>query len=161
MSELNLRAMVREVCDTSDYPDPAMIAKEVNRRLKKTERDAALELVLPVFVQNVIGQMRMGHSHAPPKSSRKVSSIREAWRRVLRDRINVGPEPGDWKFLGDCGADDLTYAAAIREEHARRNAARAEQYRRVAELLDEHGVPFVKDLPDHVLGPVLEDGEDG
>lgn len=158
MTDFDLRKLVREVCDTSEIADPAQLAKEVNGRLKRQERDAALEACLPLFVQTVLGQMRMS-THRPeptaPQESRKVRGIREAWRRMLRDRISVGPNEGDWKFLSDCTGTDLDYAASIREEHARRNMARAEQYRQLAELLEEHGVTTVGELPDDTLGSAL------
>lgn len=160
MTDFDLRKLVRDVCENSTVADPAALAKEVNQQIKRTERDAALEAALPLFVQNILGQLRM-RSHRPvpviPQPSRKVQGIRETWRRMLRDRINVGPDVSDWKFLADCTAEDLDYAASIREEHARRNAARAEQYRQLAELLEEHGVDTVGELPDGTLGSALGD----
>jgi hypothetical protein len=162
MTDFDLRALVREVCDHSTVADPLMLAKEVNRRIKQADRDAALESALPLVVQNELGRLRMRH-HAPipgtPQPSRKVAGIREMWRRTLRDRINVGPDVSDWKFLADCTAEDLDYAAALREEHARRNAARAAQYRRLAELLNGHGVSTVGELPESALKDGLGDDE--
>lgn len=160
MTDFDLRKLVRDVCENSTVADPAALAKEVDRRIKRQERDSALEACLPLYVQRELGQMRMAtHRPAPatPQSSRKVQGIRETWRRMLRDRINVGPDVADWKFLADCTAEDLAYAASIREEHARRNAARAEQYRQIAELLEEHGVDTVGELPDTTLGSALGD----
>lgn len=161
MTDFDLRKLVREVCENSEVADPAQLAKEVNQRIKRQERDAALEAALPLFVRVELGQMRMStHRVRPgPQSSRKVAGIRETWRRMLRDRINVGPDVSDWKFLADCTATDLDYAASIREENARRNAARAEQYRQLAELLEEHGVATVGELPDETLGTALDGAE--
>jgi hypothetical protein len=166
--EFDLRALVREVCDSHPSPDPTMLAKEVNQRIGEDDRDVALEQALMTVVMHTVSRSR--HSASPggqwaPETqmrfaaggfpSHKVASIREAWRRVLHDRISVGPEPDAWKFLGDCTVADLSYAAALREEHARRTAARAAQYRRLAALLTEHGVTTVGQLPESVLGEHL------
>jgi hypothetical protein len=158
----DLRALVREVCSTSTIADPATIAKEVARRIGRNQQATALDQALPVVVQHVISRGRSAvipQQRAAPTSnrSRKVASIRETWRRMLRDRIAVGPAVSDWKFLGDCNADDLAYAAAIREDHARRNAARAEQLRQLADLLAEHRVDTVAQLPEPVLSASLEE----
>lgn len=157
----DLRALIREVCNTSTMTDPASIAKEVGRRIGRNQQADALDQALPLVVQHVISRYRaisvpQQRTAPAPNRSRKVASIRETWRRMLRDRIAVGPAVGDWKFLGDCTADDLAYAAAIREDHARRNAARAEQLRQLVDLLVEHGVETVGQLPDQVLAARLE-----
>lgn len=158
----DLRALVREVCDTSTMTDPATLAKEVGRRIGRNEQRAALDQALPLVVQHVISRrqpiaMPEQRSAATPNRSRKVASIRETWRRMLRDRIAVGPDTSDWKFLGDCTAEDLAYAAAIREDHARRNAARAQQLRDLADLLAEHGASTVSELPEPVLSASLQE----
>jgi hypothetical protein len=141
--------------------DPAALAKEVGRRIGRNQQAAALQQALPVVVQHVVSRSRGAYvpeqRTTPPSRSRKVASIRETWRRMLRDRIAVGPDVADWKFLGDCTADDLAYAAAIREDHARRNAARAQQLRDLAERLAEHGVSTVADLPEPVLSASLQE----
>lgn len=160
--KFDLRSLVREVCDNSTMADPSTLAKEVGRRIGRNHQREALEQMLPMFVQHVVSRSRGGfvpeQRSAEPSNisrSRKVAAIRETWRRMLRDRIAVGPSVSDWKFLADCDADDLAYAASIREDHARRNAARAEQLRELADLLAEHGVETVSELPEPVLSASL------
>jgi hypothetical protein len=164
VSDFNLRALVRDVCATSTIPDPTMLAKEVNRRIRKADRDTALGQCLQIFVQHYVSLNRnspsqsTGDPHmstAGGSTSRKVTGIRDAWRRMLNDRIAVGSDPGAWKFLRDCTVTDLDYAASIREEHARRNADSAKRLRDLAELLTEHGATTVGALPESVLGPAL------
>lgn len=165
MTETNtfdLRALIRDVCDSSTMADPVTLAKEVARRIGRNHQREALEQALPVVVQHVVSRRQpiaVPEQRAPSAASRsrKVASIRETWRRMLRDRIAVGPAVSDWKFLGDCTAADLAYAAAIREEHARRNAARAHQLRDLADLLTEHGVSTVSELPEPVLSASLQE----
>lgn len=156
----NLRALVREVCDESHQADPAMLAKEVDRRIRKADRDAALEQALAAFMWQFVSRDRSSVATSRPGAvsgrSSKVAGIR-GLARAQRDRVSVGPDPSDWKFLADCTADDLDYAAALREEYAQRVMARADQYRRLAELLAEHGVATVGELPQPVLGDELGD----
>lgn len=170
MTSFDLRALIRDVCATSTITDPATLAKEVGRRIGRNEQREALEQALPTIVQHVISRAR-GSLSSPggqlttddqgayaagaPSRSRKVAGIRETWRRMLRERLNVGPAVGDWKFLADCTTADLAYAAQLREDHARRNAAKAAQLRRLAELLDEHQVTTVGELPEGDLGGAL------
>lgn len=166
--DFDLRALVRDVCATSMIADPTMLAKEVNRRIKRTQRDAALEQSLRIFVQHFVSLNRNSSGvqsgngdqrrvDAGGSTSRKVAGIRDSWRRMLQDRISVGADSSDWKFLRDCTALDLDYAATLREDHARRNAARAKQLRELAELLTAHGVATVGQLPEGILAPALSE----
>lgn len=167
--DFDLRALVRDVCATSTVADPGMLAKEVSSRIRKADRDTALEQALRAFVHQIISRDRHSTTSLTSQgtrdtqaetaggrtTSRKVAGIRDAWRRMLRDRIAVGVDPGAWKFLADCTTTDLDYAATIREENARQNTARAQQLRDLAALLTEHGVSTVAELPETVLGPAL------
>lgn len=169
----DLRALVREVCDASPVADPDAVVKEVSKRIGRNQQREALEQALPAVVQQVVSRSRGnvfdssgGHicgdsqSRSAPgvRPSRKVAAIRAAWERHLQDWIAVGPKT--WKFLGECNAFDLAFAAAVREDHARRNAARAAQYRRLAELLTEHGVDTVAQLPRVVVSETLRDEDE-
>ena len=166
MSEIKLSDLIREVCDASDSADPDVLAKEVAHRVPKGQALAALQQVLPLLVQHELSRGRRGFAIAPaprsddqpadlarPGRSWKVDGIREAWAAVLRNRVAVGD--GAWKFLADCTVPDLEHAAAVREDMARANARSAEQYRRLAALLAEHGAAVVRDLPDDAIGRVF------
>jgi hypothetical protein len=165
--DFDLRALVCDVVDNIDSPDPTVIAKEVNRRIDGTDRDAALEQSLRVFVQHCISRTRYwtapgGHdlggnqevaaAGGTGTSSWKVPGIRAKWA-ALRKPIAIGTalDGYQWKYLGKCTTPDLTNAAEIRDAHARRNAARAEQFRQLAQLLAEHDVATVEQLPEDVL----------
>lgn len=163
MTDFNLCALVREVCDESDQTDPTMLAKEVNQRIRRADRDAALEQALGAVLWQFVSRHRSSVGPSQPAvgsggRSSKVAGIR-GLARALRDRVSVGSDPSDWKFLGDCTAEDLAYAAGLREEHARRVMARADQYRRLAELLAEHDATTVHELPAEVLGDTLGDDD--
>lgn len=169
-ASFDLAALVRDVCDHGIDADPAIIAKHVNHRIGRNDRDAALEQALVAYVRAVVTRSRLsmvvpqitpgGHplpeaQSAPATGGHRSTSIREAWRKVLRNRIPVGPEPGEWRFLVDCTASHLDYAAAVREELARRNENCARQYRALGAALIEHGVTTVGELPDDVLYSTL------
>lgn len=172
----SLAALIREVVRTSTFADPVMLAKEVDRRIKKSDRDEALAQALPGLVRETLSLSRRATSFASappseeattapvvqipeqrrPNRSWKRQGISEYWRRVLVDhRLSVGSDVAAWKVLGDCTSENLFYAADTRDEHARRNAEKASQYRRLAELLIEHGAATVKDLPESVLAVTL------
>src|ERR687893_609803 len=73
MPDFNLRELVRDVARAAETPDPHLLAKEVNRRIRKSDREAALEQALQVVVYSVIsrdrhqfspsGQMRFDDQH--------------------------------------------------------------------------------------------------
>jgi hypothetical protein len=169
----NLRSLIREVLDESVLADPGGVAKEVSKRVPDDHLRDAFEEMLRTYVTNTITGGRTlfpkpvnGAFHEVPvpqvggKSravgrSKKVEGIREAWREVLRQRINIGPAPEDWKFLGDCDTEDLAFAETARRELAARNLANADQLKGLRDLLAEHGVEHVRDLPDSVLAAYL------
>lgn len=83
--------------------------------------------------------------------SAKVAAIREAGPRWLRDRLNTGADPREWKRIGDCTFTDLMFAAGQRRDQAARTSAAAERLEALAELVRAHGVDRVRDLPESVL----------
>lgn len=84
-----------------------------------------------------------------PARSAKVAGIREWWRAELKNPIHVGEK--QWLPLGDCGFDELMFAAAERRDMAERNAARAKSFTRLAEAVRAAGVERVRDLPVNAL----------
>lgn len=161
VSEFDLRALVREVAAQSTTADPPSIAKQVLDRIDRRHSRVALEQALPTIVQHVISRGRSAVGAEPAAGqllgdtqkitagggrSAKVAGIRDWWRRQLDTQVAVGPERTDWKFLRDCTATDLDYAAGIREHLARSNALAAERMRKLAEDLRATGVETVADL---------------
>jgi hypothetical protein len=169
MTDFNLHALVRDVCDHIDEADPAILAKAVNHRIFRADRDAALEQALEAYVRRFVSRDRhpvtpSGHGtyaaqsvSAAGGSSAKVAGIREAWRKMLRARLPVGDGPDPWKFLADCTVANLNYAAQVREDQARHNAESAQRLRVLAAHLQRHGVDTVSELPEDVLASVLGD----
>lgn len=144
---MKLRHIVRDVLGASLLTEPADLANEVIARLNPDDYADALAQAMPVFVRQVLSEDRQPtciRSSTTFNGSVKVAAIRDNWKRALRDRIKTDE---GMKFLGDCTIANLEAAAALRDEMAARNAAKAAQYRvLIAELVDA-GVNRVKDLP--------------
>lgn len=164
MTEFNLRHLVREVAEESGAADPADLADAVFKKVPAKERPAALREALHHFVRMTVSfdrsmppaaEERTG-SGKPGTRSWKRDGVRRGWRAHLRQRLHV--EDG-WKFLGDCGFDDLMFAAAERREIASRTMAAADRYEALAKLLANHNVTRVADLPDEVLDEIETDDE--
>lgn len=157
--DFNLRALVREVAESSTLTDPGSLADEIARRIPAEHvHDAFVQMLRP-YVRELITKDRSfgtptDHHEAPrPGRSWKRDGIRAHWRRVLRERVHVGVGPADWKFLGDCGREDLLFAAAERRQMAEANLAKAAQFEQIAALLDDDKT--VRDLPDDTLAASL------
>jgi hypothetical protein len=167
----SLRSLVRDVMDTSALADPGALAKEVLRRVPDEHLREAFEEMLRTYVQNTITGRRnlipsaalqeslpQGGRSRPVGRSGKVAGIREAWRAVLKERINIGPASDDWKFLADCNSEDLAFAETARRDLAARNVANADQLQGLRELLAEHGKHRVCDIADSVLAAYFGGG---
>ncbi|HZB31265.1 MAG TPA: hypothetical protein VE465_13960 [Streptosporangiaceae bacterium] len=163
----NLRDLVRDVTASSPATDPGSLADEVARRIPAEHRDVALRAMLRGYVREFITQDRMTHTDPPARAPKptnggrswKRDGIRDAWRKRLQDRLHVAADASAWKFLGDCGYDDLTFAALERRTAAERTLSKAEEYEALADLLKEHGVETVRELPAEVLASRLDGGD--
>lgn len=158
MSELNLRALVREVMNTSTLRDPSSLADEVAKRIPQEHAADALRQCLRLMVRQVMSEERPhstpgtpGGIGSPVSSSRssKVSAIRDGWQKHLRSRWHVGE--GEYQFLGDCTHEDLTFISSDLDKQAEQNQAKARGMRALASALTEHNVKCVKQLPAELL----------
>jgi hypothetical protein len=165
----NLRQHVRELLTSSAIADPRQLAAEAFADIPAESYGPALRQCLPDVIREEIRHSRNftpapvmgeqprvigGGSKARP--SPKVASIRAMWQVRLHERIHIGPEPSDWKLLGDCTFDQLMFAAGERRELAARNEAKAVEYAELAEAVRAAGVERVRDLPAGMLRARLE-----
>lgn len=180
MTEFNLRHLVRDVMASTTMADPSDIADEVSRRIGDADLRIALNQAMRGFVREEITRQRPRsiedhvapnapqhlaavpptETHEPPvhraikapqppTRSAKVAGIRDWWSTELRKPYHVGEKR--WLALGDCGFDDLMYAAAERRDHAQRNASRATALTQLAGAVAAAGVARVRDLPADTL----------
>lgn len=80
-----------------------------------------------------------------PNRSAKVAGIRDWWTEMLAARVHVGESR--WKPLGECGVKELEFAERERRAQAERHLTNAKMYLRLRQLLDEHEVSTVAELP--------------
>jgi len=162
VQNFNLGQVVTDALESTDLASPDEIAEYVAANVGSRQLRAALAQALPQYVATVIQRRRSSNmildpSMAPkvdeapevkpgkqPFRSLRVTAIRDAWAKALADRVHVD---GSYKLFGECTYDDLVFAAEERQEHARRNAAKAEQYRAVADRLKRLGLETVSELP--------------
>ena len=147
-AEFVLRHVVRDVLASSVEADPGILAGQVLARIPKKDRDAALKQAMRSIVRQAMAETRVGHrpsNNAPIRPSSKVAGIRDGWQRRLRDRVHVGEST--WKLLADCTYDDLTAAAAERQEQADRNMVWVREYRAMASAVLDAEVERFGDLP--------------
>jgi hypothetical protein len=131
----------REVA-RSTAVDPEAISAAIIRTLPGSEIKAALRISLPFIVRRVIataathgagGDATHAPAHADP----------------LKQQVCVAP--GQWKRLADCTAAELASMAAFRRQVAEEHLAQAHHYDRLAEALENAGLPTVNHLSVRVL----------
>lgn len=145
----DVRRTVRSVIDDTDLASPREIAAKTAEMVPDEHLRDALATALVSLAHDEVTRSRMATAALNANPSAKVAAIRaaaETWRRALHDRVHVGA--GDWKLLADCTHTDLMFAADERRDMARRNAARADWYAALAELVAAHGAGRVGDVPD-------------
>lgn len=164
MTDVNHRAIIREVLEETDETDPAEVAKMVVERIDRRRYKAVLTVLMRAEVRDVYSSMRTGRIESgekerqrepsrPAAPSSKVKGIREAWKAHLRDRLHVAP--GTYKQLVACTYDDLMYAAKERREQAYSFRAWAGIYEAWAKELREHKAETFGDLPTGVQERLL------
>lgn len=169
--QFNIRALIREVSASADDLNTSKIAAEVDRRIAPEGRDEALRQALPYVVRACLQNARNRTAIRPesgasdenvrllnrPPRSWKVAGLRahgEYWRKALAERYATeGANEG--KRLADLTRDDLLYNIRIREDAARRSAAKALQLRGLLDLVTRYDVAHVGDLPESVLAQTL------
>ena len=154
----SLRAIVRKALNSSALADPRALAAVVLDSLGEDQLRDALAETLPDFVRLVIAGSRANAVSSPsPGSGRswKVEALQD-YGKLLRQRIHVA---NTWKFLGDCGADDLFAAAAERRNIAAQTLIVAERYERLGKAVEHAGVTTVRNLSTDALQQAWEVAE--
>lgn len=170
MSDFDLRALVKSVCDTSSLTNDDDLTKEVLAQIDEADEHDALQQALLVYVRRFVsrdhrplafpsdspGDQAGGDAQKYPVAggpipfrSRKVSSIRSGWQSQLQARYNVGHKTR--KFFGDCTLDDLAFIAKHRREFAAANLRTADYVDSIAELMRQAGAETVRELPEDVI----------
>jgi hypothetical protein len=157
-AEFSLRTLCRQVWEELGGCDYHVLAKEVHRRIKAAERDAALSEALVeysrVFAIGLRPSSRRAAKSAGQRNSgrsAKVAGIRRAWPEL---RATYFTKDGQ-KPLGECSMTDVIFIAENLDKKARENQRKAAWMRDVAAAMKAHQVAHVRDLPDDVLAGFL------
>lgn len=160
--DFDLLGLVRSVTDGSGLRGPREIAAKVAENVPARQRLAALEQALIPYVREFLTRARSvapvtpiqaGPRNRNSANSSRVSAIREAWRKTLTGQFHVGH--GQWSVLADCSFDAVMFIAGERRENARRNAAAADMFERLADAVQAASADRVGDLPEWVLAEIL------
>jgi hypothetical protein len=81
-----------------------------------------------------------------PQESWKVKSVRNWWSRMLEASVYVTDKHK--KLLGDCTAEECRFIATDRRAMADDLLNKADEFEKLAALIEEHGVATVRDLPE-------------
>lgn len=159
-NDIGLHRLITETITTAPVDDPRDLAELVAKATPRSRLEAFYREALVGQVRVALSEQRnraLSHTLTPPATptrSRKVAGIRDWWAELLSSRIHVG---GQWKTIGECGVRELEFAAEERRLLAARVLARAAAYEQLRDLLIEHGVATVAELPaDAVRDRVVE-----
>lgn len=145
------------------WPDlsPRELAKHVAAATRDVDMAAFYEQTLTEYISSMLRTSRnaalndMCANSTPPVQRRtpnpspKLRDMRDGWKKLCAERVHVGAS--QWKTLGECGAEDLKYCIAEREEHIERVRGQIANYEKLVRLLGEHHVAKVADLPPGVV----------
>jgi hypothetical protein len=174
MPGFDLRALVKDICDSSALTNDDELTKEVLSQIAPADEHAALEQSLPAFMQRFLSRdhrplaapqstpaSQGGTDDQPgsagggpqPFRSPKVEGVRswyQEWKSQCDGaRVNVGRN--ERKFFGDCTLEDLAYISQHRRKLAAANLDAADYVDRVAELMQKHGVKLARQLPEDAV----------
>lgn len=153
MSGWSLRDLVREVYAEHGDISRLDVISIVMARVPEELTRAALQQAIPCFIRqmNSEGRMLSPRPEVSPQPNRSIKGemIRNSWRRILDGRYPVTTDGGvrDMR-LGEMTYDQLVEAAERCDDQARKNVAKADFLRGVADALTTHGVTCADELPE-------------
>lgn len=161
-----------------DGPDADRIAESIVEMLTTSQAVALLQEIVSRHARQVLDGEKAAEEAADaaalvdptpepepqplPAAPAQTASWRTAGARSLADRlrqqsVEVSETASDWQWLplGQCTAEHLERAAALRRARAERETAQAVRFEKIRAALEEHGATTVGDLPDDVLVDVV------
>jgi len=159
-TEFSLRSLTREVWAELDSADAHVLAKEIARRVPRSQREAALAEALTEYARVFITNQRpSGYSGSPAAGagqrnsgrSAKVAAIRRTWPQLRATYLTAAGQ----KPLVDCSKADVIFIADHLDRKAAECAAKSAWMRDLSAALAAHKALRVGDLPDDVLAGFL------
>lgn len=145
------RSLARQALADAGSPDPAVVAELLLDSLTDAQCRVALGATLPNWMRVLASQQdrTVRHEAATPRTTPTTAQRVTSWyQRTLATRIMVGDQ---WKFLGDCTADDLTAAADVRLKAAAATKAEGDRLQALAEQMRASGAKTVSKVKADVL----------
>lgn len=145
-------------------PVPTDIADVLRGELTAEEKVALCDDVMVMLVRDRLRLERdlrrsgsVSSSAVRPGPS-KAARVAEWYRRLLTQILSTGPNPEDYKPLGECTFDDLMFAVAVRREQAAKLHTIADNLEGIAALLRQHNALRVADIPQAALEAFINGG---
>lgn len=153
--EIDLKAVIRQVLESSASRSIHKLIKEVVERIRDEDMHDALAQALHQVILSEMSLLRNRPIETPRPSGVGNRRIRlgQSLAMKLDSRVPMGD--GSTKLLRELTCDDLNFAAARREAQASALLDRAEEFRRLATALAENSVTTVGELPEGVLLELL------
>jgi hypothetical protein len=129
MSEINLRALVKQVLIGTDLVGPDAVAEETFDRLTRGQYAPALRQTLHLYARTIIAERRRSPTPARLESTRQAQARgmgASAWLRGQRFT------PSGWKMVRDMDAGDCLYVAGQLRRQADEDIAEAERWEKTA-----------------------------
>jgi hypothetical protein len=153
-----LNSRIRELAAVD--PDPGVISEKILSEIDHVEARIIAELTLREHVRRTVSVAvpSVSHSYVTAAGERTPSAKTAARRDWVAAELARGlcVAPHEWRHLGKCGAPQLRYVAATRYAKADETRAEGERLDRIADLLIEHRIDLVEQLPRAVLEEVLK-----
>lgn len=149
---MEIRKLIREVLRETAGQSVELRAETIRERIAGEDIETALMAGLRELVRQEMSAVRSAanRSSSPRTGSwktRGIQQIGEEWKRMLEVEYTV--EHGR-KPLAQCTRDDLLFNVASREKAAAATLTQAARLRELHDLLIEHDVHTVGDLPESV-----------
>lgn len=151
VTTFSLKALIREVAETSPQADPRALAAEVAKMVPEEHlRDAlgdALFHTVRHFITNDRSAVTGGGTKRERRNAKltKWDGVGELYARILGLRVDTTDD--GWKFLGDCTQHDIANAVAFRKKLAKQNMEAGQRYQALLTVMVEAKAEVVADAP--------------
>ena len=151
----SLSELIWGIVNGSDLSDPREIAEAVAAATPEDAIRVHYAAALVGEIRRVLGgQRNNAMTNALHPTSAKLAQRRDWWTEMLNSRVHVD---GSWLTLGECGREQLRFAANERRADAARELQRAESFDLLITLLRKHKVATVADLPASAIPTAVRD----
>ncbi len=138
---MNIHQLIAQELDNAVEPDPHVMVESIVPTLTPEQRD---EVLYPGVLGLLLQGIRASRSNSNGNGSTGGKKGRSRRKRAFDELMQRFPVGDGWKFLGDCGVDDLLLIAADYTRRSDQEAAIAEKFSLEAEELRASGYGTVR-----------------